>query len=364
MLQLVHGLRARGWRPEVAGPPGGDLDHACRHAAIDHIGVDWRPAGLARPLGILHNTRHLRAVIRARRPAIVHANSFLSIKIAAPARMLGGPPLVGSIRDIVPFTRPTLLAFGRCDAVVCVSKATAEHLLRLASPRLARRVQVIYNGVDTAATATAQPDPEILAWAREAGLETLIACISPLVRWKGQHVLLRALARVASENRKVGLVLAGHDRFADPGFLEEVRALASAPAVADRVRFLGFRRDIPAILAASDVVVVPSIKPDPLPRAVLEGMASGAAVVATATGGIPEAVDDRKNGLLVPPSDPEALAAALLEVSASPTLSQELAGHARETIRDRFSLERHTERMLELYTSLVTGGRPRGEERR
>ena len=131
--------------------------------------------------------------------------------------------------------------------------------------------------------------------------------------------------------------------------------------IADRVRFTGFRLDVPALLAASTVSVLPSLS-EGLSNTVLESMAAGIPVVTTSVGGTPEAVTDGETGLLVVPRDPPALARAIGRVLDDPDLARRLGENARDRIERQFSLERMARTTEDLYRALVTRGPRAGKE--
>jgi glycosyltransferase involved in cell wall biosynthesis len=122
--------------------------------------------------------------------------------------------------------------------------------------------------------------------------------------------------------------------------------------VSDRVVFAGLRSDVPALLAEVTVSVMPSLN-EALSNVLLESMAAGVPVVATRVGGTPEAVEDGVNGLLVSPGDPAALARAICDVLANAELAQRLGRAARQTIHDRFSIDRMVSATEQLYLSLL-----------
>ncbi|HVZ49820.1 MAG TPA: glycosyltransferase, partial [Gemmatimonadaceae bacterium] len=152
--------------------------------------------------------------------------------------------------------------------------------------------------------------------------------------WKGQQVLLRALAQVPDLHAWfVGAPLFGEDAFD-----AELRALATALGVASRARFTGFRDDVPTLLRAADVVVHSSVYPEPFGRVVVEGMLAGRPVIAANAGGVPEIVTDGDTGILVPPGDPAALAAALRRVTADPAAAAAMGARGRARAREVFSV--------------------------
>lgn len=139
-----------------------------------------------------------------------------------------------------------------------------------------------------------------------------------------------------------------------------VNRLASAGAL-DSVHFLGHRHDVPDILHAADVLALPS-RSEGMPLAALEGLASGLPVVAHAVGGVPELIIDRENGRLIPP-DPEALAAALIEVLTDERLRTDLARRARPSV-EKLALASYAERLEHMYRQTVTYRRPSRRARR
>jgi len=171
--------------------------------------------------------------------------------------------------------------------------------------------------------------------------------IARLCDVKGQRELIQAAARVP----ELHVVLAGEDLEAGGAYRESLVAEAERAGVADRVAFAGFR-PAESVLGALDVFVLPSWI-EGMPITVLEAMAHRKPVVATPVGGTPEIVVDGETGVLVPPRDPEALAEALRALVADPERAQRLgeAGYAR--VAGRFTVERMTTRVLEVYDEVA-----------
>jgi glycosyltransferase involved in cell wall biosynthesis len=134
-----------------------------------------------------------------------------------------------------------------------------------------------------------------------------------------------------------------------PEYRDELQARVDALGLRERVAFLGFRSDVPALLRQVAVSVLPSLS-EGLSNVVLEAMAAGVPVVATAVGGTPELITHGETGLLVPPRDAHALAGAVASLLADPARAQALGAAARRTVAARFSLQamvRETERLYE-----------------
>jgi len=152
-------------------------------------------------------------------------------------------------------------------------------------------------------------------------------------------------------------VLAGRDDCAilvvgDGELRLPLMARAKELRVAERVLFPGFRDDVPAILRAIDLFVMPSHL-EGLGTIVLDALCCGVPVVAARAGGIPEAIRDGENGILVPPKEPAALAAAILRVLADDTLARRLAAAGPPTVAARFTADRMTEGNIAVYERLI-----------
>lgn len=222
--------------------------------------------------------------------------------------------------------REAASALGAAVAVVCVSDYLAGVTRDRLPASLRGRVRVVRNGVDTAFfAAPARPDDGVLS----------VVFVGRTIPDKGADVLVDAVARLARDDVRLDVV--GGAGFAPDAPLtayEEDLRRHAAPA-GDRIRFHPFvaRPGLPGLLAAADVAVVPSRWPDPCPLTVLEGMAAGAALVASRVGGIPELVGDA--GALVPPGDPDALAAALEALADDAALLRRRQQESRERAEAR-----------------------------
>jgi glycosyltransferase involved in cell wall biosynthesis len=205
----------------------------------------------------------------------------------------------------------------------------------------AEKIVVIPNAAAVAARA-AQPVPRA-ELARNA-TAPIVLTIARLDAQKGISHLLDAAAAVPD----VSFAIAGDgpDRAA-------LEAQTAKLGLADRVRFLGHRRDVPALLAAADLFVLPSLY-EGLPLSVLEAMAAGVPVVATAIGGTDEVVRDGETGTLVPPADPLALAAAITRTLADRDQAKRLAAGAREFVAREYSVQSMVGAVSRLYDSLLT----------
>jgi glycosyltransferase involved in cell wall biosynthesis len=177
-----------------------------------------------------------------------------------------------------------------------------------------------------------------------------VGVLGRIADWKGQDVLIRALAEPELAEIGARAVIAGD---AYPGEeAPDIAALAHELGVKDRVEFLGFRPDPEAVLASVDVVAVPSTRPDPLPNSALEALAARRPVVAADHGGLTEIVKQGETGILVPPSDPSALAKALRELADDPQRRTRMGQAAAADARARFGIPRMLDEIETVYARL------------
>jgi glycosyltransferase involved in cell wall biosynthesis len=215
----------------------------------------------------------------------------------------------------------------RADRIVCTSSAVAAYFLAL-EPDSGAKTARIYNGIDVAgiAAAAAAADPGALRSALGVPKDApLLLAVGRLVEQKGHDVLLAALTEPAIAKTGAVLVLVGRGEA-----LPALEAFARANGLGGRVVFAGVRPDVPALLAACDLFVMPS-RWEGFGLVAAEAMAAGRAVVASRISALPEVVDHGVTGTLVEPDDPAALAAAIADLLADPARrsSWGRAGHAR-----------------------------------
>lgn len=230
----------------------------------------------------------------------------------------------------------------RFDRVVAVSLEILRELE--AKGFKAPQLTSIPNGVDIARYAPTGKQPA--GAPRGAAPRTVLAAIGSLTEEKGHDHLLGAVARLGSD-RGITLLIVG-----DGPRRERLQKLATDLGVADDVRFLGRRNDIPDILAGTDIFVLPSLN-EGLPIALLEAMACERACVATDVGDVGRAIETGVTGVLVRSADVEALASALERLVADPELRRRLGRAARQRAVERFSAERMTEAYCALYDELL-----------
>ncbi len=341
LVTLARGLDPHRFVPSVyCLSDEGVLAGPLRDRGIPVHNLGMRGLHLARsPLKAAVRVGRLFSMLADARPDIVHGFLFHAYVAGALAgRWAGARAIVSSRRSLANFKKDRRLyravervANRVTDLVIANSEAVRLDAIRTEGLR-ADKVIVIYNGLQIERCAPAAS----AALGRELDLEAagpVVAVVANLIHYKAHDVLLDAWLEIRRDFPSATLLVAG-----DGPLRRTLEARARELAIAESVRFLGLRRDVPALLALADVVVQPSLE-EGFCNAILEAMAAGKPVVATRVGGNPEAVVEGETGLLVPPGDAPALAGGLRVVLADAALRARLGDAARRRARERFDVE-------------------------
>jgi len=309
-------------------------------------------------LYFIHGVLRLAWLIRRRRIGIVHINKNTLVLQAVPAARLARAAAVWHVRNPVRnFGRIGAWLVRRCGRLVCVSESIAAPF-RAAFPEAAAKLAIVHEGIDPSRYVAAERGAAFRASLGVQPGERLIGTVGRLTPWKGQDDFLRAAALVAPKRPDARFLVVGDcvsspaERRSDEAYRDRLHALAAELGLSDKVRFTGFREDVPAVMNALDLFVLPSHE-EPFGIVLLEAMAAGRPIVATAAGGVTEIVADAREALLVPPRDPEAMAAAILRLLSDGSLAASLGRAARERVAAEFPLWRPAARMRQLYEDLA-----------
>lgn len=346
VLNLVKRLNPERFKSIVLLPPGPWLNPRLRELGVPVIEVSWKawydPRG---PLALVKTIREYGVdLIHSHLPG----QNFYSciagtltgcktlVTYHGPVEFQDGESLKGKLK--LWFVNNT------ADRAVVVCNMVKEILVNYGFRQ--DRISVIYNGIDPA------PYEAPAAWTirSELGLGAdaqLVGMIANVRQSKGYDILVRACAEVCRMFPAAKFVAVGdvHDVMAAP-----IKKLVAELLLEDRFTFLGFRSDIPKILGELDVFVLSSIS-EGMPLSVLEAMASGKAIVTTQCGGIPEIVEHGQTGLLVPPSDSSALAAAIGDLLSDRSKAERFGANAQMKFQKEFTISRMIERYEQLYLS-------------
>lgn len=273
---------------------------------------------------------------------MLFANSQKAFIVACAAGWMSGKPILWDLNDLFgddQFSRTNIrvaIALGNQCAVRVMtnSHASARAFVRHGGDQ--RKVYVVYNGIDASRFSSVEADAG-LRIRRELKLENvpLVGVFGRLAEWKGQHVLIDALASLPG----VHAAIVGDALFGEQDYVAGLHARAAERGVKDRVHFLGFRSDIPSVMHAMDIIVHTSVAPEPFGRVIVEGMLTRKPVIATREGGAVEILADGASGLLVTPGDATALATAIRRLFAHPATMASLGEAARARAIEHFSLD-------------------------
>jgi glycosyltransferase involved in cell wall biosynthesis len=373
LMRLLKGLRA-GHEIIVACPATGPLAGALDAAGISRVRVpasdlSLRPHPVRTPRGLAQTALAgvaIRHHAQRRRADVIHANTLRAALMCGVAARLGAPPVVAQVHEHLPMSalgRATRMWVARTAAgVVAVTDRTAAEFNRGLPAPIARRV---YVSVDLDEFDPDRVDAAPLR--HELGLPDdalLMGQIAQITPWKGQDTAVRMLAGVAAVRPDVHLVIVGTiafrgtTRYDNDAFLASLHELVERLGLRDRVHFLGQRKDVPALLRAFALTVLPS-SDEPFGLAALESMAMRTPPLVTAVGGASEYIEDGVSGRLLPPGRPEAWIEAALALLDDPERRRRMADVGRR-VALRFSGERYAAEMLDAYRRVACAAAPPG----
>ncbi len=354
ILNLSQGLIAQGDESEIAvfeNLPHPNLDlqaAAVRRSIPTHIVTCHGQLDLSLPGRI----RDLAQLIGA---DVVHAHGYKADLYAWAALRNASIPILSTCHNWIETTAP-LRAYGWIDrrilrsfaAVVAVSQDVYGRLL--SAGFAANRLTRIANGVDTRPFLAHTPAGR----SQQTASPLIVGFVGRLSPEKGPDLFLQAAARVLKELPSIRFQLIGDGP--DRSSLEQ---LAQTLGIQDQVAFLGRKDSMPGVYASLDLLVSSS-RQEGLPMSLLEAMASSLPIVATSVGEVPSLISAHETGLLVPPSDVDALTSAIRTLLADPALRQQLGTSARDLVESSFSAARMTRHYTEVYTRVLAApGRAR-----
>jgi glycosyltransferase involved in cell wall biosynthesis len=305
--------------------------------------------------------RRMRDTLASIRPDVVHSNGFKAHIVAARTHD-SRRALVWHMHEYVrerPVTRSLIRRYAdRCAAIVANSRSVADDVRAVADTHV--EIRTIYNAVDLERFHPdgAAADLDACAgWSRPESRPVRIGLVATYSRWKGHDVFLRALARIPRDRHIRAYVIGGavydtsHSQYAE----DELRGLAKAYGVDDRIGFTGFIAASEEAIRALDVVVHASTTPEPFGLVIAEAMACGRAVVTSGTGGSAELVRDGEDAMTHTPGDPASLAAAIDTLAADAALRARLGAAARQTAVARFDARRLGAEFASVYEAALDG---------
>jgi glycosyltransferase involved in cell wall biosynthesis len=339
-LLTVGGLRALGHRAQLLCVGDSPLARRAEAAGIPLHGVGRRARRAAAAL-------LLRKLLSQQNFEVLHANEPHALTSAWLAGAHKTVPVLISRRVAYLLSRGALAQrrYQIARRIVAISHFVADSVLN--SGLSPEKVRIVYEGVEVPSAVT----PEVREYARRRwGVgenEILLGCVGYLLPEKGQEIVVRALSSVRVKFPGARLLLAGNGPCR-----AGLESLARQHGLSNAVIFAGFVEDVTQVYAALDVFVFPSLA-EPLGTSLLAAMAWGLPVLAVASGGVPEYVEDGDNGLLVTGPDAGLFSAGMLHLLSEESLRIRLGRAARRSIKERFSAGRMVENTIQVYEEVL-----------
>lgn len=352
LLALLGELDRFRWAPTVVVPSWGAAADRCVALGLPTEVVPL--PGLRRPgPAMVRSALALRRLVHRTGAVLLHANGSRAMCYAGLAGRLARRPVLWHVRVADSDGLLDRLLLRLAGAVIVNSNAVGR---RFAWAPLGK-VRCIHNGVDLARFSPRQPSPQLRASFGLPVRGAVVVSIGRFVAFKGYAHLLEAAALVRAARPDVHWLLVG-----DGELRADLEAQSRRLGLTTEVHFLGWREDVPDLLALGDLLVLPSLG-EHFGRVLIEAMAMARPVVATDAGGVAEVVAHGETGLLVPPADPKALAEAVLSLLEDPGRGARLGAAGRRRAEREFSLRRHADAVERLYEEVLgveRGGRPPG----
>ncbi len=363
ILGLGHVAQAEGWQVDILTTDP-VFQQAVRHDGLGLVNLDVIRREI-RPLWDLGGLVRLHRFLRRNPYHIVHTHTSKGGFVGRLAARLAGVPVIvhtahgfafheGSpARTLRFYSALERFASRWCDRIVSVSEFHRQWAIQLGmcSPG---RISAIPNGIADPARTTSVKVQELRRQMRVQSSDLLILSISRLAPEKGIEYLIEAAVTMPALGRRIQIVIAG-----DGPARARLEELAANLGVADRVTFIGFRQDVGDLLAASDLVVLPSLR-EGLSIALLEAMAAGKPIIATSIGSQREVASQADMARLAPPADALSLCESILRLAGDPARMVRLGNNARAVYEKFYTEAGMLESYRQLYFGLLAAKRPNG----
>ncbi|WP_299818268.1 glycosyltransferase family 4 protein [uncultured Roseibium sp.] len=345
---------------------GGQMESGLTEVGAEHI---LMPVKSKNPLTLWKNAGRLAALIAERNVSIVHARSRAPAWSALQAARSAKVPFVTTYHGTYNQSN-TLKAFynsvmARGDAVIANSHFIAR-LIADRHPFARDRVTVIQrgsdlNGLDPANVSALRQQALKDQWGIPAG-HPIIVNIARLTAWKGQKIVIEAMARLKDTGGSDPIAILAGDHQGRENYVAELKKLIADNDLHDRVRLVGHCADVPAAMALADLAIVASTEPEAFGRAAVEAQAASVPVIVSDLGAVPETVlappevaENQRTGWRVPPADPDALADAIsMALRQGPENRKQLTERALNHVRQNFSVETMCAKTLAVYAGLLS----------
>ncbi|GBE92637.1 glycosyltransferase family 4 protein [Nostoc cycadae] len=290
----------------------------------------------------------------ARKYDLIYANTQKALVIGALASFLAHRPLVYHLHDILSlehFSSINLrvaVTLANIFASLVITNSQASQTAFVQAGGKAELTEIVYNGFDSKKYQISDVEIQKLQQKLELQDKFVIGHFSRLAPWKGQHILIAALAQCPPQ---VTAILVGDALFGEQDYVQELHQQVAKLGLENRVKFLGFRADIPQLMSACNLVTHTSTAPEPFGRVIVEAMLCGTPIVAAKAGGAMELVEHGVNGFLTTPGEPQELAKVINTCLEDIEITATIADNARNMARQRFEIATINQQIAQLLFS-------------
>ncbi|MDZ8052998.1 MAG: glycosyltransferase family 4 protein [Aulosira sp. ZfuVER01] len=296
----------------------------------------------------------IKVVKRARRYDLIYANTQKALVIGAIASFFARRPLVYHLHDILSkehfsqTNRRIAVNLANHFASLVIANSQASQTAFVQAGGFANLTTVVYNGFEPKIYQTSESDVRQLQ--QQLGLvgKFVVGHFSRLSPWKGQHILIDALAQCPQQ---VTVILVGDALFGEQDYVQQLHQQVATLGLENRVKFLGFRADVPQLMAACDLVAHTSTVAEPFGRVIVEAMLCGTPVVATKAGGAMELIEAGVNGFLFPPGDSQELAQVINTCLQERHKITTMVNNAKKRAIQQFNLTSINQQIAQLLAS-------------
>jgi glycosyltransferase involved in cell wall biosynthesis len=299
----------------------------------------------------------IKVIKKAGEYDLIYANTQKALVVGALASFFSHRPLVYHLHDILSAEH-----FSQTNLRIAINLANRFASLVIANSQASKTafiqaggrtdiIEVVYNGFDPKNYQS--DESEINKLQQELGLQGkfVVGHFSRLAPWKGQHILIDALAKCPQD---VAAILVGDALFGEQDYVKQLHQQVADMGLENRVKFLGFRSDIPQLMAACDLVAHTSTSPEPFGRVIVEAMLCGKPIVAAKAGGVMELVEHGLNGFLVTPGKPQELAQVITTCLQETEITATIANNARTTASRRFDVVIINQQIAQLLSHIMS----------
>lgn len=329
----------------VIAPP--NAPYLAQHnSRIHHIPFTFHWNAYKFLVPLLYDFLRLLFILITVRPDIIHANTRVTNQLAGMVFLirrfiisLRNTTIINHVRDKDQLRWISRRLIDQADLLIANSKKVASFL---AECGVTNDIEVIYNGVDIT-----RFNHKSYTWDQPT-----ILFIGQLYPRKGVDYLLRAFKKVLEMYPEARLQIVGEDMTPNQEYRPLYQKLAQEQGIQDKVTWLGYRTDVPDLLAQSEIFVLPALE-EPFGRVVIEAMSASVPVVATEVGGIPEILQEGVQGYIVEPGNEEALSQAMIALLKQPSMSEDMGVQGRLRVQNHFSLDTHVKRIESCYSKFL-----------